>query len=282
MKKWLKDRELQPGPNISTHPDMFQALSLFKKDLAQVGVELVVDAHAALSGNHGDTSDEENESEVERANASLLLQQAAAMNASPIPVIKKKLLHAKHQLVQSKQAAGGRGERGASAAAAVLEKVMSSSSGESGAASGLMRIPATLRPQPIVINAAAPAAIVDVRYVQSGVQDDSAQAMAHLLYQLRKSPEQATAGNGNGNGNGNGSASSNNRANPAQSDAPAAEGMVVVRKRKLDEAQEGTEQMDRQHSMQSLIMRCYAVDRVPRAEQEGSRDIGRGCKAEQY
>lgn len=63
MKKWLKDRGLEPGPNMNlrngSKAEMYQAVMNFRRAIATAGVELSAEANQALSAFNEDTSEDE-------------------------------------------------------------------------------------------------------------------------------------------------------------------------------------------------------------------------------
>lgn len=63
MKKWLKDRNLEPGPNMNlrngSKAEMYQAVMNFRRAIATAGVELSAEANQALSAFNDDTSEDE-------------------------------------------------------------------------------------------------------------------------------------------------------------------------------------------------------------------------------
>lgn len=63
MKKWLKDRNLEPGPNMNlrngSKAEMYQAVMNFRRAITTAGVELSAEANQALSAFNDDTSEDE-------------------------------------------------------------------------------------------------------------------------------------------------------------------------------------------------------------------------------
>ncbi len=63
MKKWLKDRNLEPGPNMNlrngSKAEMYQAVMNFRRAISIAGVELSAEANQALSAFNDDTSEDE-------------------------------------------------------------------------------------------------------------------------------------------------------------------------------------------------------------------------------
>lgn len=183
MRKWLKDRELGPGPASSIHADMLQAVSEFKKELAAAGVELLVDASAALSGAQGYSSEDDEQSDGEKDKPAPAVEQPPSKPAEPRLTGKKRQLLAKvaTEEQQRKECRTADDEENATSAS-------SSSSFTVHDAPGKQMIPQSLRPQPIIIGAGQTASS-SVNFAQTvSAQDESAQAMATLLYQLKKSP----------------------------------------------------------------------------------------------
>lgn len=160
MKKWLKDRELIPGPGVSVHHDMLVALSSFKQDLSRAGVELLVDANSALADSEEESSEDET---VEK-----LGQNGQPLSSSGSVV----------------------------SFADMVDSHVSTSSlnanSEANSSSG-MAIPPSLRPQPIIISSSSNT-MESTAYDHTSIasQDESTRQMAHILYQLKKSPMHAT------------------------------------------------------------------------------------------
>jgi hypothetical protein len=67
MKKWLKDRSLEPGPTQvlknSSKAEMREAVLQFRKNISTAGLELSAEALNALSAFDDETSDEESDRE---------------------------------------------------------------------------------------------------------------------------------------------------------------------------------------------------------------------------
>jgi hypothetical protein len=134
MKKWLKDRDLSPGPSVSIFQDIADALENFKKEIIEGGVELLVDATTALARS----ADEESESDQLDIYSTGLESSSLDFENAPLDSCQRSLT-----------------------------------------------LPASLRPQPLLI--AKPPTSFPLEATQVA-QDESAQAMAQLLAQLRKSP----------------------------------------------------------------------------------------------
>eukprot|EP00981_Chlorochromonas_danica_P001569 scaffold341_cov154-Ochromonas_danica.AAC.13 len=182
MKKWLKDRNLQPGPCVSTHADMFEALTEFKKELMTAGVSLNVDANTALNqrGDTSSSSDDESENEKVPKHKGKNGDDTAA---------KKRPNAAKGtngQNGQGKEKVAKTVKVEAAVTVPIVEEV------DKPGDVNRMQLPPSLRPQPIIISSNNPNSLSSVVHFGGLSQpDDTTHAMANLLYQLRKSPMHA-------------------------------------------------------------------------------------------
>lgn len=181
MKKWLKDRSLQPGPCVSTHADMFEALTEFKKELMTAGVSLNVDANTALNQRGDSSSSSDDESENEK------MPKHKGKNGDDTSAKKRP------NAAKSTNGQNGQGKEKVAKITKVEAAVAVPVADEADKPGDInrMQLPPSLRPQPIIISSNNPSNLSSVHFGGITQPDDTTHAMANLLYQLRKSPMHA-------------------------------------------------------------------------------------------
>lgn len=177
MKKWLKDRNLEPGPNnalkTASKAEMQQAVVNFKKALSAAGIELKVDAAHALNGLRDDplsdedmSSDDDGEHEEHQGHsvegAQLIPSSSSNHNISTVDE-------------EPRNATLSNASTTIASAAASSQPSLS------------LQLPAFLRPQPIMINRAEETRRMDID------RDESTLEIVDMLNMLKKSPMNSLA-----------------------------------------------------------------------------------------
>ena len=178
MKKWLKDRNLEPGPNnalkSATKAEMQHAVANFKKALVAAGVELKVDASHALTALRNDNiSDEDSDSGSDGEPQITLRNDREAM------------IKVEGETSPQKESSSSQKE-GGNTTVVPTDKKDSNFVAPLSQPSLSMQLPAFLRPQPIVIGAA------EERKVELD-RDESTLEIVGMLNMLKKSPMSSLA-----------------------------------------------------------------------------------------